>query len=527
MASAANRGFMSNAGFVVTRDGVVVFDALGTPALGARHGRTRSARSPTQPIRRVVVSHYHADHVYGLAPLKAAGAEIWAHRRALDYFTSGSAAERLAQRRADLFPWVDETTELVKPDVLVDGDTAFRLGGTSFRILDTGGAHAPDDIMLLVEDERLLFAGDLLFAGRIPFVGNADSKRWLAAIERLIPLAPAVVVPGPRTGVARRRARPCDHARLPRLPARDDGTRRTGSRALRRRVREDRLVALSRAAGVRAGQPHQRMGHLPADGAGSARRREQVMADVPMIGDPVLAVAVRAARRAASVVVDAARDLKRLPTFSKEHLEIASSAGDEARSAMVATIGAAFPEHEILGRDARAQGEPTDPSPYKWIVEPIDGGANFAHGYPHYAVTIALAHGTEVTHATVLDPMHDELFTAVRGKGAQLNGAPIRVSACTRLEDALVGTVFPARGSGKMAALPAAHERRDEALRGPAARGRRVARPRVPRGRPPRRLLRDEPQARRHRRGRRCWSRKPAVASAISPAASSSCAPAR
>jgi glyoxylase-like metal-dependent hydrolase (beta-lactamase superfamily II) len=195
MASAANRGFMSNAGFVVTSDGVLVFDALGTPALG--RGIVDAIRKVTQaPIRRVVVSHYHADHVYGLGPLKAAGAEIWAHRRSLDYFSSGLAAERLAQRRADLFPWVDETTELVKPDVLVDGDTSFRLGGTTFRIIDTGGAHAPDDIMLLVEDERALFVGDLLFAGRIPFVGNADSKHWLAAIERLIPLAPSIVVPG-------------------------------------------------------------------------------------------------------------------------------------------------------------------------------------------------------------------------------------------------------------------------------------------------------------------------------------------
>ena len=176
------------------------------------------------------------------------------------------------------------------------------------------------------------------------------------------------------------------------------------------------------------------------------------MPDVPLIGDPVLAVAVRAARRAASVVVDAARDHKRLPTFSKEHLEIASSANEEARSAIIATIGAAFPEHEVLGREPREGNEPPDSSPYKWIIDPIDGGANFAHGYPHYAVTIALAHGTDVTHATVLDPMHDELYTAVRGKGAQLNGAPIRVSACTRLEEALVGTVFPARGSGKMAA---------------------------------------------------------------------------
>ena len=195
MASAANRGFMSNAGFVVTRDGVVVFDALGTPALG--RGIVDAIRTVTDaPIRRVVVSHYHADHVYGLAPLRAAGAEIWAHRRSLDYFASGAAAERLAQRRADLFPWVDDATELVRPDVLVDGDTSFRLGGTTFRIIDTGGAHAPDDIMLLVEDARTLFAGDLVFAGRIPFVGNADSAHWLAAIERVIALAPAVVVPG-------------------------------------------------------------------------------------------------------------------------------------------------------------------------------------------------------------------------------------------------------------------------------------------------------------------------------------------
>ena len=173
------------------------------------------------------------------------------------------------------------------------------------------------------------------------------------------------------------------------------------------------------------------------------------MPDVPMIGDPVLAVAVRAARRAASVIVDAARDLKRLPTFSKEHGEIASAARDEAKAAVVATIGAAFPEHAILGAEAGA-GEAQDASPYKWIVDPIDGATNFAHGYPHCGVSIALAHGTDVTHAAVLDPMRDELYTAVHGKGAQLNGAPIRVSACTHLEEALVGTVFPGRGSKRL-----------------------------------------------------------------------------
>jgi len=176
------------------------------------------------------------------------------------------------------------------------------------------------------------------------------------------------------------------------------------------------------------------------------------MPDVPMVGDPVLAVAVRAARRAASVIVDAARDLKRLPTFSKEHGEIASAASDEAKAAIVATIGAAFPEHAILGTDGEGGADAKNPSPYKWIVDPIDGATNFAHGYPHYAVSVALAHGSDITHAAVLDPVHDELFTAVHGKGAQLNGAPIRVSACTRLEEALVGTVIPARGGGRTTA---------------------------------------------------------------------------
>ena len=195
MASAQNRGYMSNAGFVVTGEGVVVFDALGTPALG--EAMVAAIRSVTkQPIRRVVVSHYHADHVYGLQALKGAGAEIWAHRLAEQYFTSGLAEERLEQRKRDLFPWVDENTRIVRPDVWLEGDADFRLGGVTFRVLYSGGAHAPEDLLMFVVEERVLFAGDLLFAGRVPFVGNADSRGWLRAMDTIIPLQPVVVVPG-------------------------------------------------------------------------------------------------------------------------------------------------------------------------------------------------------------------------------------------------------------------------------------------------------------------------------------------
>ena len=98
--------------------------------------------------------------------------------------------------RQDLFPWVDDDTRVVAPDLWLDGDTAFRLGGMTFRLIFTGGAHAPEDLMMYVVEERLLFAGDLMFAGRIPFVGNADSGKWLVALDRMLALDAAIVVPG-------------------------------------------------------------------------------------------------------------------------------------------------------------------------------------------------------------------------------------------------------------------------------------------------------------------------------------------
>ncbi len=197
MASLANKGFMSNAGFIVTADGVVVFDALGTPALG-RAMIAAIAKVTPQPIRRVVVSHYHADHIYGLQEFKAGGAEIWAHRKATQYLTSEQASERLAQRRVELAPWVDDKTRVVAPDVWIDGDTDFRMGGLTFRLIYSGGAHSPEDMLMYVVDDRVLYAGDLVFAGRVPFVGTADSRGWLAAMGKMLALTPQprVVIPG-------------------------------------------------------------------------------------------------------------------------------------------------------------------------------------------------------------------------------------------------------------------------------------------------------------------------------------------
>jgi len=198
MASAENKGFMSNAGFVVTREGVVVFDALATPALGAAMLKA-IARVTAQPVRRVVVSHYHADHFYGLQAFKQQGAEIWAHGAGRATLSSEFTQTRLAERRKSLAPWVDDATRLLPADRWLEFGTdkiiRFELGGTRFTVLDVGGAHSPEDLMLYVEDAQVLFAGDLFFTGRIPFVGEADSKAWLQALARF-PVGPRVVVPG-------------------------------------------------------------------------------------------------------------------------------------------------------------------------------------------------------------------------------------------------------------------------------------------------------------------------------------------
>jgi len=168
--------------------------------------------------------------------------------------------------------------------------------------------------------------------------------------------------------------------------------------------------------------------------------------------DPVLSVAVRAAQAAASVIADAALDLKRLPTFSKQHGDIVSSADMEAEDAIVATLRAAFPDHAILGEESGHIEGARDGGGYKWIVDPIDGSVNFIHGFPYYAISIALARGTEITHAVVMDPVHNEVFTAAKGKGAYCNGTPLRVSTCLDLDRALVGTVFPTRESPRLPA---------------------------------------------------------------------------
>lgn len=190
-----NQGFISNAGFVVTDGGVVVFDALGSPSL-AWALREHIRGITDKPVVKVVVSHYHADHIYGLQVFQDEGAEIIAPAGVFDYLGSPAAEERLEERRFSLDPWVNENTRLVRPDRVIQGEYRFELGGIDFQLNYLGSAHSDGDLTMYVVQEGVLFSGDIIFEGRVPFVGDADTKRWLAALERMETEGLKALVPG-------------------------------------------------------------------------------------------------------------------------------------------------------------------------------------------------------------------------------------------------------------------------------------------------------------------------------------------
>ena len=190
-----NEGFISNAGFVVTDEGVVVFDSLGTPSLGWAL-RQRIREITDRPVVKVVVSHYHADHIYGLQVFADEGAQILAPRGAYEYLDSPVSAERLDERRLSLDPWVDDDTRLVRPDLLVEAFEEFSLGGVDFRLNYLGSAHSEGDLTLYVVQDRVLFSGDIIFEGRIPFVGDADTRHWMQTLQELETNDLLALVPG-------------------------------------------------------------------------------------------------------------------------------------------------------------------------------------------------------------------------------------------------------------------------------------------------------------------------------------------
>lgn len=193
-----NEGFTSNAGFVVTDEGVAVYDALGTPSLG--FALLESIRQVTdQPIKYVIAGHYHADHIYGLQAFKDhTDAIIIAQKAAYEYIQDDDADKRLVQRRNELAPWVNENTRVVEPDTTFTNKYTLELGRTSLKLIYAGPAHSPSDVMMMVRPDGILFAGDIVQNHRIPFMAGdrVDTKNWLDGLTEVRELNPRVTIPG-------------------------------------------------------------------------------------------------------------------------------------------------------------------------------------------------------------------------------------------------------------------------------------------------------------------------------------------
>jgi len=164
---------------------------------------------------------------------------------------------------------------------------------------------------------------------------------------------------------------------------------------------------------------------------------------------PMLNIAIRAARAGGSVIV---RHVDRVDTVTiteKTHNDFVSEVDHQAERVIVETIRKSYPSHAIVAEEGGSSGT----GDFQWIIDPLDGTTNFLHGFPHFAVSIALKVRGHLDQAVIFDPLRQELFTASRGSGAQLDGKRIRVTRRRHLAGSLLGTGFPFRELGNLDAF--------------------------------------------------------------------------
>ncbi len=159
---------------------------------------------------------------------------------------------------------------------------------------------------------------------------------------------------------------------------------------------------------------------------------------------PMLNIAIKAARTAGAIINRGALDIERLQVEVKAANDFVTEVDKASEAAIIETILQAYPDHAILAEESgRTHG--AKHSEYLWIIDPLDGTTNFIHGFPVYAVSIALSFRGKVEQAVVYDPARNDLFYASKGRGAYLNDRRLRVSKRLRLQQALIGTGFPFR----------------------------------------------------------------------------------
>ncbi|CAM3738202.1 inositol-1-monophosphatase [Rheinheimera salexigens] len=165
---------------------------------------------------------------------------------------------------------------------------------------------------------------------------------------------------------------------------------------------------------------------------------------------PMLNIAVRAARSAGNVIARACGQLDMVQKLQKGTNDFVTNVDKEAEQAIVQILKKSFPTHGIVGEEHGDYGN--SDSEFQWIIDPLDGTANFIKGIPHFAVSIALKHQGKLDQAVIFDPLRGELFTASRGRGAQLNGTRIRVVNLPDMSGSIIATGFPFKNKTHMPA---------------------------------------------------------------------------
>ncbi len=154
-------------------------------------------------------------------------------------------------------------------------------------------------------------------------------------------------------------------------------------------------------------------------------------------------IAVRAARKAGEIMIRHLNRLESLEVTEKNRNEYVTEIDRMAEDVIVEVIKDHYPEHAILGEERGQQGE----HEFQWIIDPLDGTTNFIHGFPVFSVSIAVMHNDQLEHGVVYDPLRQEIFSASRGQGAQLDGRKIRASRRPSMQHSLIATGFPYRAN--------------------------------------------------------------------------------
>ncbi|OGT36353.1 MAG: inositol monophosphatase [Gammaproteobacteria bacterium RIFCSPHIGHO2_12_FULL_37_14] len=168
--------------------------------------------------------------------------------------------------------------------------------------------------------------------------------------------------------------------------------------------------------------------------------------------EPLINIAVDAARAAENIIIKAFKRLDTIKVSEKKPNDYVTEVDKRVEQEIIHIIRKAYPHHSILGEESgELKGEDND---YQWIIDPIDGTRNFIHGFPHFAISIAVAHKNKLEHGVIYDPLRQELFIASRGKGAQLNDKRMRVSPRTHLNECLLGSGFTFRHADRINSSP-------------------------------------------------------------------------